>query len=489
MPLQPYRNVGQVDPNLMGIGAVQNIQKVRNNDLLNIGKQNELDEFDLNAPVRDAARQTTLDDAKLGDQKRILESLQIGAKIILPDIKAGNPNSVRQKLIERRRVLDEDGKNTTQTDDAIRIVDQIIANPDDPQAQQEYVQFATMANEFATMSDKANAKSGGNRSKGGAGRYRYTDAEGNTQNGTGVETYDPETDEVKLQIVGPDGRTVPSPTNIMALNDLDQTAEEAGAASVSQAGRERAAEKAAEIAALPEKIKVEAFADKAKNNTIYRTQLLSQKNNLNGLMGELTDAYSNSNIWTTGVGGAITGLVPGTDAYTLKNTFASILSDIGFDRLQKMRDESPTGGALGQVSNFELDLLKASLTGIDRLENVEDVKKALLKVREYYKNMEYLNEKKLQVSSAISKGASADKIAKLEDQILTEYQERLSAQGRTVETEWASVYGNSGEKLGQGDDSAVSEAMKRMGVVSPDKPAGSSSEIDDIAAKYRNPQT
>ena len=40
-------------------------------------------------------------------------------------------------------------------------------------------------------------------------------------------------------------------------------------------------------------------------------------------------------------------------------------ANIGFDRLQRMRDESPTGGALGQVAVKELDALQASLGSLD----------------------------------------------------------------------------------------------------------------------------
>lgn len=62
---------------------------------------------------------------------------------------------------------------------------------------------------------------------------------------------------------------------------------------------------------------------------------------------------------TTGLIGSVVGNVPGTDAYTLRQKLMTIKSNIGFDTLQTMRDNSPTGGALGQVSNLELELLQA----------------------------------------------------------------------------------------------------------------------------------
>ena len=51
-------------------------------------------------------------------------------------------------------------------------------------------------------------------------------------------------------------------------------------------------------------------------------------------------------------------LIPGTPAYDTNAQIETVISSIGFDRLQKMRDESPTGGALGQVSERELSQLK-----------------------------------------------------------------------------------------------------------------------------------
>ena len=82
--------------------------------------------------------------------------------------------------------------------------------------------------------------------------------------------------------------------------------------------------------------------------------------------------------------------VPLTSANELKTYVTSLQSNLAFDRLQKMRDQSKTGGALGQVSNIELDLLKSSVSALspesrnfeEQLKTVkksyEDFKRALL---------------------------------------------------------------------------------------------------------------
>ena len=57
--------------------------------------------------------------------------------------------------------------------------------------------------------------------------------------------------------------------------------------------------------------------------------------------------------------------LPLTDARQLNNYVETLQSNLAFGRLQKMRDESKTGGALGQVSNIELRLLQSSVAALD----------------------------------------------------------------------------------------------------------------------------
>lgn len=68
----------------------------------------------------------------------------------------------------------------------------------------------------------------------------------------------------------------------------------------------------------------------------------------------------------TGVVGKVLGIVPGTTAYALtEDSIKTLKARIGFDELNKMRQESPTGGALGQVAVKELDFLQSSLASLE----------------------------------------------------------------------------------------------------------------------------
>jgi len=84
--------------------------------------------------------------------------------------------------------------------------------------------------------------------------------------------------------------------------------------------------------------------------------------------------------WSTGYGVALSSL-PNTDARKVQNYLNTIKANIGFDKLQAMRDNSPTGGALGQVSDFENKLLQAVNGALDPaqadqfVENMKEIRR------------------------------------------------------------------------------------------------------------------
>jgi hypothetical protein len=84
---------------------------------------------------------------------------------------------------------------------------------------------------------------------------------------------------------------------------------------------------------------------------------------------------------TAGPVGAVAGFIPGTSAFTLKEEMVKTLGgNIAFDRLQQMREESKTGGALGQVAVQELDALRGSLGALNSSMNPQDLQRNLDRV-------------------------------------------------------------------------------------------------------------
>ena len=86
---------------------------------------------------------------------------------------------------------------------------------------------------------------------------------------------------------------------------------------------------------------------------------------------------------TGGIGTAMS-YIPGSPAHDVASNIDTIVSSIGFERLQKMRDESPTGGALGSISEKELALLNSALGSLRQSQSSKQFLKNLRRVRTHY---------------------------------------------------------------------------------------------------------
>lgn len=84
--------------------------------------------------------------------------------------------------------------------------------------------------------------------------------------------------------------------------------------------------------------------------------------------------------FTTGFG-SLLNAVPGTPAHDLLNTLQTIKANIGFDKLQEMRNASPTGGALGQVSEMENRLLQSVRGALEASQSPEQLRANLLQIK------------------------------------------------------------------------------------------------------------
>ena len=66
---------------------------------------------------------------------------------------------------------------------------------------------------------------------------------------------------------------------------------------------------------------------------------------------------------------------------------ATIKGNVGFDKLQAMREASPTGGALGQVSELELKLLMSTIGSLDQAQNIKDILRVLSEIEYWYNHI------------------------------------------------------------------------------------------------------
>lgn len=93
-------------------------------------------------------------------------------------------------------------------------------------------------------------------------------------------------------------------------------------------------------------------------------------------------ALSKVNNWSAGFGSMLSG-VPSTDAKELAVELDTIKANLGFDELQTMRDNSPTGGALGQVAVQELEALRSTIEGLDQARSPDELRAALQRLKAY----------------------------------------------------------------------------------------------------------
>jgi hypothetical protein len=137
--------------------------------------------------------------------------------------------------------------------------------------------------------------------------------------------------------------------------------------------------------------RIQAQKDKADKNkkamgmpsAVYKQAALTAITDIKGRLANESGFNPFDN--NTGLFGYAMSHVAGTDAHDTANAIDTIEASIGFDRLQKMRDDSPTGGALGQVSNIELALLRKSLGSLKQSSSRAQFIKNLNSIETQYK--------------------------------------------------------------------------------------------------------
>lgn len=96
------------------------------------------------------------------------------------------------------------------------------------------------------------------------------------------------------------------------------------------------------------------------------------------------DLVETAKVPATGFLGDMLKGVGGTAARDLSGLLNTIKANVGFDKLQSMRDASPTGGALGQVSEFENRLLQSVLGDLEQSQSEEQFKFNLRRLNNTY---------------------------------------------------------------------------------------------------------
>lgn len=114
----------------------------------------------------------------------------------------------------------------------------------------------------------------------------------------------------------------------------------------------------------------------AKFEATKRTALAETRRVIKSLEGVLADANDNGGWFETGRSGAFVRSLPGfvgtgSAAYDLANRIKGVNAQAAIQALAEMRRNSPTGGAVGNVSEGEYPILSAAKQGVILDPNVD----------------------------------------------------------------------------------------------------------------------
>lgn len=117
-----------------------------------------------------------------------------------------------------------------------------------------------------------------------------------------------------------------------------------------------------------------------------QTALQAQEQKARALIADIDEAIEDVGFWTAGMGTGKISEIRGTSAYNLERKLEVIKANLGFQELAAMREASPTGGALGAVSERELTYLQATVASLDAGQSPEELRRGLEKARQHYQN-------------------------------------------------------------------------------------------------------
>jgi hypothetical protein len=96
------------------------------------------------------------------------------------------------------------------------------------------------------------------------------------------------------------------------------------------------------------------------------------------------EQMDNAVLPTTGFAGDLLSNLPNTAAHDVSKLVMTIKGNIGIDKLQAMRMQSPTGGALGNVTEGELATLQSTLGNLEQSQSDEQFRENLKRVYNTY---------------------------------------------------------------------------------------------------------
>lgn len=119
----------------------------------------------------------------------------------------------------------------------------------------------------------------------------------------------------------------------------------------------------------------------------------SNSDSIDNVLSQIDDLFSDPRALRAAVGGSglISRQIPGTKSRSIAGKVETVLANAAFTVLQDMREKSKTGGALGSISERELQQLERAIGNLDMGQSDEEFFKNLQKVRDRFVKIKNLS--------------------------------------------------------------------------------------------------
>lgn len=128
-------------------------------------------------------------------------------------------------------------------------------------------------------------------------------------------------------------------------------------------------------------------AKKDASSTKIRSAYEAAKAKTSRVTSLIDDVVVRVNGLTAGAGGKLMAIFPETAATDLEADLSTIKANLGFSELKDMRDSSPTGGALGNITERELAFLQSVMANLEQSQSPAQLKRNLLRAKSEVKAM------------------------------------------------------------------------------------------------------
>jgi hypothetical protein len=193
--------------------------------------------------------------------------------------------------------------------------------------------------------------------------------------------------------IGPGGRVIASGMTDAGFDGSTYTAGSNATVDAYVAGIKNKSLKMSDIPAEYKGMVAQGMASAGDTGSQYnRDQARTALTEINNALGYLDGSKSGMiNSAGSPMGRALTGFLPGSDTVNLNVALDTVKAIVGFDALQRMREESPTGGALGQITERELSFLQSVQGSLNTMQSTEKLVETLGRVQESFEIIEIIN--------------------------------------------------------------------------------------------------